>query len=466
MWKIWKKVLVLLGLTIVLGICSFIITGIVEERTSLRNTTVDEISSSRWPQQVIQWPILVIPYKIGTWDEISRYFYAPDKTQFNITTDTQVRSRAIYDALLFKASNKLIFEFDEKKLPTIQWDKKITWLINNAVILLKVSDSRGLWWYPMISINWLKSVQTNPQYQLNGTQWIAAWIDTFKKWDLKNPTILEQFKWEIMFDLKWSQELTLMPYGRTSSTVVNWNRAAPSFVWVLPDSKIITDSWFTSEWSWTSLTYNFAIDGDFNNQFWGSVPVYAQPVWGAYNDTSSARYVPGPIDNSSYSNWPTSSISIRFVQPYDAYQQNNRAIKYALLFIVMTFSIYFVIEILKKLQIHPVQYCMIWAALIIFYLLLLSLSEIIWFTTAYRIATVATVGLICLYTRIIVNHPLSTITVWWVLLLLYIYLFTLLRQAEYALLIWSIGLFAALGVIMYLTRQVNWYGIDENKTNS
>jgi inner membrane protein len=131
------------------------------------------------------------------------------------------------------------------------------------------------------------------------------------------------------------------------------------------------------------------------------------------------------------------------------------------LFIVLTFVVFFFIELLTKKRIHPIQYLLVGAALLLFYTLLLSFSEQINFAWAYLIASLATIGLITVYSHSIFKNTLQTGIMAFTLSALYLFLYTVLQLEDLALLIGSIGLFIILAIVMYVSRKVNWYKTDE-----
>jgi inner membrane protein len=149
------------------------------------------------------------------------------------------------------------------------------------------------------------------------------------------------------------------------------------------------------------------------------------------------------------------------VETVDHYQQNMRSAKYAIMFIALTFVVFFFVEILTKKKIHPIQYLLVGIALILFYSLLLSISEQLNFAVAYLIASIATIGLITLYTHSIFKNEAQTGILTFVLCLLYIFLYVILQLEDVALLIGSIGLFIILAIIMYFSRKINWYKQEE-----
>jgi inner membrane protein len=155
------------------------------------------------------------------------------------------------------------------------------------------------------------------------------------------------------------------------------------------------------------------------------------------------------------------SFGVNLVDTLDQYQQNMRSAKYALMFIALTFVVFFFVEILTKKKIHPIQYLLVGIALILFYSLLLSISEQLNFGAAYLIASIATIGLIVVYAHTIFKNRLQTGILAAFLSILYIFLYVVLQLEDSALLIGSIGLFIILGFIMYFSRKINWYKPEE-----
>lgn len=151
-------------------------------------------------------------------------------------------------------------------------------------------------------------------------------------------------------------------------------------------------------------------------------------------------------------------FGVALVQPVDTYQLVTRAAKYAVLFIGLTFLVYFLTELFGKAPLHPVQYLLVGSANCVFYLLLLSLAEHIDFRLAYLASAGASAALISLYSCSILRSRLKGFMVMAVLTGLYAYLYVTLRSETYALLAGSMGLFVILGSIMYMTRNIDWHG--------
>jgi len=153
------------------------------------------------------------------------------------------------------------------------------------------------------------------------------------------------------------------------------------------------------------------------------------------------------------------SFGISMLQPADQYAKTMRSVKYAILIIGLTFSLFFIVEIMQKKPLHPVQYVLVGLALVIFYTLLLSVSEFMVFDQAYLIAALATILLITLYAKSHFANWKTAVLFGLVLCGLYGFIFVLIRLEDTALLVGSIGLFLVLAMVMYGSRKIDWYNI-------
>ena len=140
-----------------------------------------------------------------------------------------------------------------------------------------------------------------------------------------------------------------------------------------------------------------------------------------------------------------------------AYRPVDRVTKYALVFIVLTFLASFLTEVMYSLRLHPMQYFLVGLGLAEFYLLLLALMEHIGFLAAYVIAAVATVALISVYSRFVLQTRKGGALIGILLTVTYSYLLIILHLETYALLSGAMLLFVVLAAIMLITRSLNWY---------
>ncbi|KJV28741.1 cell envelope integrity protein CreD [Luteibacter yeojuensis] len=152
-----------------------------------------------------------------------------------------------------------------------------------------------------------------------------------------------------------------------------------------------------------------------------------------------------------------SSFGVRMVKPGSVYQQNDRAGKYGLLFIALTFVAFFLFEVLKGLRLHPVQYLLVGAAMASFYLLLLALSEQIGFGGAYLAAAATVVSIVGGYASAVLRARTAGLVLGGVLALVYAILYGLIGAEQYALLIGSVVLVVVIALLMFLTRRIDWY---------
>lgn len=160
------------------------------------------------------------------------------------------------------------------------------------------------------------------------------------------------------------------------------------------------------------------------------------------------------------------SFGINIFIPVDIYHKTERAIKYGILFVVLTFLAFFLFEIFNSIKVHPIQYTLVGFSLCLFYLLLLSLSEHIPFFFSYFLATISTITCISLYSLKFLSKKIHSIYLSILLSIFYIFMFILLHLEEYTLIIGSVSLFIILTVVMYTTRNINWYELPGNTKKS
>jgi inner membrane protein len=226
--------------------------------------------------------------------------------------------------------------------------------------------------------------------------------------------------------LNGSDAFFVTPLGKNSSLKIQSDWPDPSFQgYKLPNTRNIGPEGFEASWAVSNISRNYP-------QQWLD-------------------------DTFSYAKLNQSLIGVEFVSPVDNYRMTERSIKYAVLFLLLTFVAIWLIEIFYKLRVHLLQYLLLGLGMSLFYLLLLAFSEYISFFWSYLIASSAVVAMTTLYSRAILK---STRRASWIgsgIVVLYIYLFSLLQEQNYSLLFGSIGVFLALAGVMYITRNIDWY---------
>ena len=158
-----------------------------------------------------------------------------------------------------------------------------------------------------------------------------------------------------------------------------------------------------------------------------------------------------------YKSQSAEKVSASFIIPVDSYKKTERSVKYALLFLIVPFLAIFLCEIFSQTRVHPVQYVLMGLADVLFYLLLLSISEHLSFSRSYLIASLGVCLTTLLYAKAIFREFKWGIMLALVQLVSYVLLFGILQSEDYAFLIGSIGIFVLVALVMFLTRKVDWY---------
>jgi len=430
------KMIMVAFLTLILLIPLAFVNELISERSKRQQEVISEIND-KWGESVYFYgPILKVPYTVfeetlsinqKTNETVKQqkaitkyaYFFPEDlKAKSNVTT--KVLNRNNYESVVY--SSKMNFEgqyiqpdFSSKNISTdaIQWDK--------ATVLIKTTNLKSI--KDEVKINLGGSKFTfEPVYSNNLNDSTQALETGFI--DLKS--ILKTDKTNFSFDITYngSKQIKMVPIGKTTQLSMRSNWGSPSFTGnFLPDDKTkkISDNGF--EANWKILHINRA----FSQQFFENLP-----------------------DLGTY------AFGVDFVIPVDQYQQNERAAKYGFLVIGLTFLIFFLIQSISKIKIHIFQYSMIGLALILFYTLLISITEHSSFTKAYLIAAIAVITLISLYSISILKGSKFPMFIAAALTGLYTFIYVIIQLENYALLVGSIGLFSILAAVMYFSRKIDW----------
>ncbi|WP_282359310.1 cell envelope integrity protein CreD [Pseudomonas sp. PS01303] len=416
------------------------IDGVIDERQQLRDGVLEDIARSSSYSQQVSGPVMVVPFRkvMRTWktnektnkryqeigEERGRLYFLPERFELDGQVQTELRKRGIYEARLFHADNRINGHFS---LPAQLGIKEnfADYQFDAPFLAVGISDIRGI-------ENALKLELDGQRLDfVPGTE--VAWLGEGVRVTL--PTLDTSKTTELAFafdlQLQGTGSLRVLPVGKTSSVSLGANWPHPSFIGnFLPAKREISDQGFKADWQTSFFSTNL--------------------------QEAMHRCVMGDCEAFN-----SRSFGVSFIDPVDQYLKSDRAIKYALLFIVLTFAGFFLFEVLKSLAVHPVQYALVGVALAFFYLLLLSLSEHIGFTLAYLLSASACVLLIGFYVCHVlrsVHHGLSFSAG---LAALYGLLYGLLSAEDYALLMGSLLLFGLLGVFMVLTRKLDWYGIGQ-----
>ncbi len=410
-------------LILVMLVPTFFINNLIKERENRQKEVVKEVSSKWAEAQTLSAPFITVPYSSQFTDtdgkiKISKtnLILLADKLEVDGKIKPEVRPRSIYKVLLYKSDINFKGNFKP------EWPTDIN-IANvdfaNAKLCFALSDFKGIEEEIFINYN-------NETFLLNPGLPISDLGDV----GLSVPFAInaEQLKAGVPFSmqikLKGSEQLHFLPLSTNSKFNISSTWASPSFDGnSLPNERQYNDSGFTASWNFNRANLPF-----------------------------------GTVVKEGALKASNTSFGVSLVQPADQYNKTTRSVKYAILLIGLTFALFFIIELMQKKPLHPVQYVLVGLALVIFYTLLLSISEYIVFDYAYLTAAAATILLITFYAKSHFNSWKSASIFGSLLTCLYGFIFILIRLEDTALLVGSIGLFIILALVMYGSRKINWYG--------
>lgn len=410
----------ILGVGLLFLIASFFIDGAINNRQKLFKKVKDDISLSWAGKQIILGPILSVPCRDTMGDKKKRHdvLLLPTTFDVNVNAESQIKSRGIFDVAVYQTKIKISCSFNpqilSRDLPN--GNKELDWA--NARFIICVDDLKGL---GDVIVQPLGSspLPITPGVGLPSSSLTGVQI----------PINLEQKKTESLnvnceINLKGSDSFSVMPIGQANKIDVSSNWSDPSFVgYFLPDNKSITKAGFKADWSVNSIATN--IPKFFSSEELNNVKLQDK------------------------------SIAVRLLKPGDHYQQSERCTKYSFLFIIYTFLVLFLYEVIKKIKIHILQYGVIAAAMLYFPVLLTSIAEHLSFEIAFWLTSIAIISQISFYVFGFLEKLKERLFFTTILSSLYLYLFIVLRLEEVAFLVGAIGMFFGITVTMFYTRKLN-----------
>jgi len=422
------KGIIIFVLLLIFIIPQVIIHGLIYERESNQEMAFRDISEKWSGRQTITGPVLSIPYYEYYRDtaKVLRYikkniYFLPDVLNINGRINTEKRHRNIYEVVVYNSKIKIDGNFDKINLAELNIPaRNVIW--NEAVVMLGLNDLRGI--NEKLEIKFDEAKYSFNPGNVSGDIYGAGVLARVKI-DSTNTFLNSKHNFNIELDLKGSEQLFFTPVGKTTKVTVQSSWATPAFNGqFLPEGSNITESGFTANWKVLHLNRNYP------QQF---------------------------IDNAY--NLNQSQFGVDLIMPIDGYQKTSRSVKYAMMVILLTFLVFFFVEISQQKKIHPFNYIIVGFALCLFYTLLLSFSEYMTFNLAYLIATTMTVGAIFFYTYYLFKGTKVAQAISGLLLLLYGFMFVIIQLESYALLIGSLGLFVVLIAVMNYSKNIDWYNL-------
>ncbi|NCI48694.1 cell envelope integrity protein CreD [Sediminibacterium roseum] len=408
------------GLILLLLIPTIFITNLIQERQLRQAEVVKDVSSKWATAQTITGPYIFIRYKTRDKDGketagTKELVFLPDNLEVSGNIVPEQRLRSIYKVLLYKS------QLNSKGNFILQLPKEVdpaSLVLNEAKICVGITDFKG--------------IEKKIEIRLNDSNYILSpglptdFVDETglsASIDLKPENFGKSLSFSFPLQIKGSEQLHFVPLSGNSQFTISSVWANPSFDGnSIPSERNVGNNGFQAKWEFNKANLPF-----------------------------------GTVLENKQLNKQAHAFGISMIQPADQYAKTTRSVKYAILIIGLTLSLFFITELMQKKPVHPVQYVLIGLALVIFYTLLLSISEFVLFDLAYLIAAVATILLITLYAK---GHFKSWKTAGIFASLmsgLYGFIFVLISLEDTALLVGSIGLFIVLALVMYVSRKINWY---------
>lgn len=446
-FKLFLVIIVGLMLTIPL----FSIWLLVYDRQSQEQEATSTITAGWGAAQSMSGPLLVIPYRTNATEtvvqngqsvmrtnEVMRELVlAPEAAELTTELMPQVRKRSIYEAVVYDARNRgrARFAFPTDLARTGVDPSQMD--LARAELRFGINDPRGLGANPRVSVEG-KPLRLQPGGGSSGGRGFFAWIDA-------SALSTKPLSVDFTYDLRGNESLSLAPQAGDTRWTVHSSWPSPSFAGdFLPDGRSVGEKGFDASYRIGNLALGRPLIGT----------SYPGASDGPAPGTRSDRGDSGSSAGASTAQLQTAQISL--IQPVDLYSQVNRATKYGFLFIGFTFLALLMFDVIGGVRVSAVEYLLMGAALILFFVLLLAFAEVIGFAPAYVLASAAIAGLNTAYSAAVLASWRRAGFIGGLLVGLYGVLYILLSLEAFSLLIGALLLFAALAGVMYATRRIDW----------
>jgi inner membrane protein len=427
-------------LMLVLLIPLAMVHSVLQERLQRRDAAVREMAGSWGAEQVVVGPVLVVPYRYmqKTWKDqvvngrpertetvqplMGRAYFLPAVMKADGRLDPARLARGIYESVVYRCAVTLSGHFERPAFDEWKVDAQdVLW--DDAEITVAVSDLRGAPQALTVAVGGVP-VKLNPGSRVEGfSSGVHARLAGLKDRAGNVP-------FEIALTFNGSRSLRFAPVGTSTDVTMASTWPDPSFQGAfLPGRREISRQGFTARWQ---------------------VSEYGRSYPQQWSDTNA---VPATSITASL-------FGVDLIPALDAYRYVERSIKYGGLVIALLFAAFFLVEVMGNLRIHPFQYTLVGAALCLFYLGLLALSEVLSFDAAYWTGAAAATLMVSLYAIKALASRRRALAAAAGLGTAYGFLFVVLRLQDFSLLVGTAGLTLALAIVMYVTRNIDWYARD------
>ena len=440
---------ILIGLALALPI--FAVWALVYDRQNQSQQAGASITEGWGGAQAMSGPVLVIPYRqtatetstasgatvSRTHEVVRELTLEPEAVELATCIRPELRKRSIYEAVVYGASAKGSARFAFPSDLGRYGVDPATLDLGRAELRFGLSDPRGLGANPKVVVDG-RALKLQPGGGSGQGKGFFAFVDAAT---LTGRPMLVEFA----YGFRGNSSLTLAPHAGDTHWKVASSWANPSFGGsFLPGSRRVDDKGFAADYRIGNLALGRSLVST--------------------SDKGSSNITVAALADSGVEAAPggdSEIASIELIQPVDLYSRVNRATKYGFLFIGFTFLALLMFDIIGGVRVTGVEYLLMGAAIVLFFVLLLAFAEVIGFTAAYIVASTAIAGLNTAYSAAVLGSWRRGYVIGGLLIWLYAVLYILLGLEAFSLLIGSILLFAALAGVMYATRRIDWSGARE-----
>lgn len=455
---ITSKPFIIAALVLLMLIPLSFIKDLVHDRQDYKNQAVKSISMPLGSAPKIEGLVIAMPY----WEEIKnektvggvktiettrikRYLIvAPSQYDLDVQVSPYMLNRGIFKVPAFNAGAKLNAAFTSVDLKQFSLEER-AFIKDECLLLLGMGNSKSLKSLPKIQV--AGKTLSQSEVKFSGITPFASTLYYILPENFFN----SNFTLNSNLELQGTKYIDIVPIAGENNFKMISSWATPGFSgsW-LPNERTVTDYGFEALWNIPGLSTNFS------------------HAWNASENSTlfAATYEYSGFDNRNYSSDSDGNMEVdsnclraQLVIPVDSYQKTTRSVKYGILFLMVPFIALFLCDLFLKKNVHPIQYCLIGVVDVLFYLLLLSISEHLSFFASYFISAAAVCFSTFFYTSGVFKDFKWAGLLSFIQLISYIFLFGTLQAEDYALLIGSIGLFVVVFILMWLTRKVDWYAL-------
>ncbi|NVK21885.1 MAG: cell envelope integrity protein CreD [Kangiellaceae bacterium] len=418
------KLVVIMLLLFLLQIPMIYVSSLIDERQNMQYQAANDIAQRWGGVQHIGAPLLDVNFTQQKMvkDKLVTYTYSnkvlPNDLQINVQLDAEKRYLGIYEFPVYVSDISMHGTIEIE--PQSYFGQANDWAVKR--LFIPIREMRGLKYIKSMKVNGVERKRAQHQGEYQGLQ--GFWVD------LESLQQTSKITFDIELRLSGSQQLSVLPMAGQTAVMMESNWSSPSFNGqFLPEKRDISEQGFSAQWTVNELNHGL-----------GRVLEHGK--------------------NYELTNMP--QVGIEIYIPADVYQVNERSVKYGMLIMLLTFAGFFLAEMFFKRRLHPFQYLMIGFSLVVFYLLLLSLSEHLIFDWAFLLSALAVISMISGYCMVVLGSTKRGLFTGILFIVLYGFIYVLVKSEQLSLLMGALGIWLFLSAVMYLTRKIDWYEVNKN----